>query len=138
MKDKKASAHDRLRDGGDESEGARRATGDSAPPSINSKPRDTGQRWTVARKRQVVLRILRGESVAALSRELGVEQYKLEQWRDKALTGIDVSLKERVNDPLAIELDNALKQVGELTMKNELLQIRCGLNRPFGSRRSRK
>jgi transposase len=31
-----------------------------------------GQRWSVGRKREVVLRLLRGESVELLSRELGV------------------------------------------------------------------
>ena len=36
-----------------------------------------GQRWSVARKREVVLRLLRGESVELLSRELGVPIYKL-------------------------------------------------------------
>src|SRR5271157_5503718 len=35
-------------------------------------PLGPGQRWSVARKREVVLRLLRGESVELLSRELGV------------------------------------------------------------------
>jgi putative transposase len=41
-----------------------------------------GQRWSAGRKREVVLRMLRGESVDALSRELNVEIYRLEQWRE--------------------------------------------------------
>jgi hypothetical protein len=41
-------------------------------------PLAPGQRWTVARKREVVLRLLRGEPVEMLSRELGVEIYRLE------------------------------------------------------------
>ena len=36
-----------------------------------------GQRWSVGRKWEVVLRLLRGESVELLSRELGVLIYKL-------------------------------------------------------------
>ncbi len=40
-----------------------------------------GQRWSVSRKREVVLRLLRGESTELLSRESGVPLYKLEQWR---------------------------------------------------------
>ena len=32
-----------------------------------------GQRWSASRKRDVVLRLLRGESLEALSREAGVE-----------------------------------------------------------------
>ena len=36
-------------------------------------PLAPGQRWSVGRKRDVVLRLLRGESLEALSREVGVE-----------------------------------------------------------------
>ncbi len=62
----------------------------------------------------------------------------LEDWLDKALAGIDANLKTRGDDPLTIERDEALKRVGELTMENELLRMRCGLKRPFEFRRSRK
>jgi hypothetical protein len=41
-----------------------------------------------------VLRLLRGESIDAVSREIGVEIYRLEQWRDLALQGMDANLKE--------------------------------------------
>lgn len=51
-----------------------------------------GQRWSLARKREVALRLLRGESIDALSRELGVEIYRLERWRDRALAGLDAGL----------------------------------------------
>ncbi|HMM73185.1 MAG TPA: hypothetical protein PKC22_13365 [Rhodocyclaceae bacterium] len=42
-----------------------------------------------------MLRLLRGESVDALSRELAVPIFRLKAWRDRALAGIDVGLKER-------------------------------------------
>ena len=58
-------------------------------------PLAPGQRWSAARKREVVLRLLRGESLEALSRELGVETYRLEEWKSRALSGIDASLRER-------------------------------------------
>ena len=86
-----------------------------------SGPLAVGQRWSVGRKREVVLRLLRGESVDALSRELGVEVYRLEEWRTKVLSGIDASLRERGGDPLKGELDSAMKRIGELSMENELL-----------------
>ena len=45
--------------------------------------------------------LLRGEPVELLSRQLGVEIFKrLEQWREKAIAGIDASLKERKGDPV--------------------------------------
>ena len=66
------------------------------------------QRWSANRKREVVLRMMRSESLDALSREVGVESYRLEQWRDKALGGIEESLRERPGDPVQAELDGAM------------------------------
>ena len=61
--------------------------------ALPAGPLGLGQRWTVARKREVVLRLLRDEPVQLLSRQLGVEIFRLEQWREKAIGGIDASLK---------------------------------------------
>lgn len=97
-----------------------------------------GQRWSVARKREVVLRLLRGESVEGLSRELGVEIYRLEKWRDKGLSGIDAGLKEREGDPVQAGLDAAMKRIGELTMQNELLWQRVRKPGPLAKGRSSK
>ena len=97
-----------------------------------------GQRWSVARKRDVVLRLLRGESVEGLSRELGVEIYRLEKWRDKGLSGIDAGLKEREGDPVQAGLDAAMKRIGELTMQNELLWQRVRKPGPLAKGRSSK
>lgn len=97
-----------------------------------------GQRWSAGRKRDVVLRILRGESVSVLSRELGVEIYRLEKWREKALAGMDAGLKEREKDPLQGELDSAMRRIGELTMENELLWQRVRKPGPLAKRRSSK
>jgi transposase len=98
-----------------EAEGARRATGDSAGGAAQG-PLKPGQRWTRARKLEVVMRMLRGESLDALSRELGVEPYLLEEWRDKAIAGIEEGLRERQGDPLLAELDGAMKRIGELSI----------------------
>jgi transposase len=124
-----------------EAEGARRATGD--PPGAERAavgPLAPGQRWSVGRKRDVVLRLLRGESLDALSRELGVETYRLDEWRQRALAGIDSSLRERETTSERVELDAALKRLGELMMDHELLLERCrrsGVS-PLLSRRSGK
>ncbi len=101
-------------------------------------PLAPGQRWSVRRKRDVVLRLLCGEPVDDLSRELGIEVYRLERWHEKALSGIDASLKRRQEDPLDAELGAALKRVGELTMENELLRARIDRPGPLGRRRSRR
>ena len=94
-------------------------------------------RWSTRRKAEVVIRMLRGEPIEALSRELGVEVYRLEEWRDKALFGMEAGLKERECDPLRLELNRALKKVGELTIKNELLEAEKEIvtRRPLPRRR---
>lgn len=101
-------------------------------------PLAEGQRWSATRKREVVLRMLRGESVDALSRELNIEIYRLEEWREKALIGIDDSLKKRPNDPVKAELNQAMRRIGELTMENELLWERVKKPGPLAKRRSSK
>ena len=95
------------------------------------------RRWSFQRKQEVVLRMLRGEPVEALSREFGVEIYRLEEWRRKALLGMEEGLRERQGDPLNTELDQAMKRIGELSMENELLRIRIEKKAPFPTRRSK-
>lgn len=106
-----------------------------APPKVG--PLAPGQRWSVARKREAVLRLLRGESVELLSRELAVPIFKLEQWREKADAALDGALKEREADAASIELDAAMKRIGELSMENELLRARIEKPGPLVRRRSR-
>ena len=118
-------------------EGGRRPTG--VPPGPEDVwPLARGQRWTAPRKREVVLRIFRGEPLELLSRELGVEIYRLEKWRDTALAGMEEALKARNGDPLKGELDNAMKRLGELTIENELLWARVRRPGPLAKRRSKK
>jgi transposase len=120
-----------------ETEGGRRPTGVS-PGEKGVGPLGQGQRWTVARKREVVLRLFRGEPLDLLSRELGVELYRLEKWRDAALAGMEEALKARNGDPLKAELDTAMQRLGELTMENELLWVRVRRPGPLAKRRSKK
>jgi transposase len=98
------------------------------------------QRWSARRKRDVVLRLLRGEALDAVSREVGVEIYRLEAWRDQALTAMEGGLKQRDSDPLAEELKAAKLHIGELTMEVEILrkEKEIILRRPLAGRKSRK
>ena len=43
---------------------------------------------------------MRGDSVDALSRELGIKIYRPEEWHQKALQGIEIALMAREGDPL--------------------------------------
>lgn len=120
-------------------EGGRRPTEGPPEEAPLAGPLQPGQRWSVARKREVVLRLLRGESLEALSRQFAVEVYRLERWREQALSGMDLALKERSGDPLQGELDQAMRRIGELSMENELLWQRVRSKPgPLAKRRSSK
>ena len=108
-------------------EGARRAIGVPADGAAGEAgPLAPGQRWSVGRKRDVVLRLLRGESLEALSREVGVEIYRLEDWRDRAVAGLERGLQARQGDLVAEALDAAKRHIGELSMENERgCPVRC-------------
>jgi hypothetical protein len=86
----------------------------------------------------VVLRLFRGEPLDLVFRELGVELYRLEKWRDSALAGMEEALKARNGDPLKAELDTAMQRIGEITMENELLWVQVRRPGPLAKRRSKK
>lgn len=123
--------------GSEPAEGARRATGAGTEPAAAAGPLGPNQRWTVIRKREVALRLLRGEPIDALARELGVEIYRLEEWKNKALSGIDASLRERGGDPLEKELQSARSKIGELMMDIELLREKTRRQGPLAKGRLR-
>ena len=121
-------------------EGARRASGVGAHAAA-SGGLGPGQRWSTSRKRDVVLRLLRGEPLDAVSRDVGVEVYRLEKWKARALSGLELGLKERSGEPLAAELDAAKRHIGKLSMENELLRERSRAAErrlPLATRRSRR
>jgi len=96
-------------------EGARRATG-GAP----EERRDGRGRWSAKRKFAAVLRLLRGEDLETLSRELGVTAATLSGWREQFLEGGAANLKAReVDDD---ETQRLKSLVADLSMSNELLR----------------
>jgi hypothetical protein len=115
-------------------EGARSASaGEAGATAAGPGP---VRRWSAGRKREVVLRLLRGESIDALSRELAGETYRLERWRERALAGLDAGLKERESDPVEAKLDEANRRIGELTMEIEILRREREARHPLARRRS--
>jgi transposase len=100
-------------------------------------PLAPGQRWSAARKREVVLRLMRGEAAELLSRELGLPLFKLEQWRQKAEAALEGALKERETDPADGQLAAAMQRIGELSMEIELLRAKMERPGPLARRRSR-
>src|SRR3954469_2148379 len=114
----------------------------SSMPSITGQgagagPLAPGQRWSLARKHEVVLRLLRGEPVEAVSRQVGVPVWQLERWQARALAGLKTGLRERAEDPAERELAEAHRRIGELSREVELLRARIERPGPLARRRSR-
>ena len=138
------NTRDEAADGPVVSEGGRSpsalSTGQRAPAAGGGTlrgPLAPGQRWSAARKREVVLRLMRGESTELLSRELGLPVFRLEQWRQKAEAALEGALKEREADPADGQLAAAMRRIGELSMEVELLRARIERPGPLARRRSR-
>jgi len=102
-----------------ETKGARRAS--------EVEPAAAGPvlRWSARRKQEAVLRLLRGEPLDVVGRAMGVETYRLDEWRSRAVAGMESALRERGDDdPGAAHLREAQRVIGEMTMQNELLRDR--------------
>jgi transposase len=98
------------------------------------------RRMSAKRKQGAVLRLLRGEDLELLSRELGVTAAELTAWRDAFLAAGEAALKTRPADGGDAEIGRLKAKVGELTMANELLDAkidRLETHRPLAQRRSR-
>lgn len=78
-------------------------------------------RWTSKRKRDAVLRLLRGEDLDVVSREMKVTAATLAKWRDAFLDAGLTGLKSRASDARDSQIRDLQRKVGELTMDNELL-----------------
>lgn len=88
-----------------------------------AQEKDVVKRWSAKARQELVIRMLRGESIEELSRETEVETYRLEQWRNLGLKGIEESLKSSPkNNASEKALDEARKTIGRLTMELELFR----------------
>ena len=102
------------------------------------------RRMTAGRKRDAVLRVLRGEPLEIVGRELAVTAADLSGWRDAFLDAGAASLKSRARDDRDETIDRLRTKVGELTMDTELLYAKierleaAGGGIPFAARRSKR
>ncbi len=78
-------------------------------------------RFSAKRKREAVLRLLRGESLDEVSRELGVKASTLSQWRDGFLEAGMSGLASKKADLRDEQISNLQRKIGAITMENELL-----------------
>jgi hypothetical protein len=99
------------------------------------------RRMTAGRKRDAVLRLLRGESLEIVARALAVTAADLSGWRDAFLDAGAASLKSRARDDRDETIDRLRTKVGALTMDTELLYAkieRMEAGAPFAARRSKR
>ncbi len=82
-------------------------------------------RFSANRKTEAILRLLRGEDLETVSRELGVTAATLSSWRDAFLDGGTAALKSRPADDRDERIARLQAKVGQLAMDNELLGLRC-------------
>ncbi len=62
------------------------------------------ERWSAKRKAEIVLRLLQGEDLGEISREIQVPPPELEAWRRVCLAGAEMGLKKRTEDLAEREL----------------------------------
>src|SRR5918998_1671315 len=99
-----------------------------------------GGRMSRQRKLTAVLRLLRGEDLELVSRELGVTAATLSSWRDDVLAGGEAALASRPKDGRDLETDQLKAKLGEVLLERELLQRNIELLEsacPLARRRSR-
>lgn len=99
------------------SERARRASGDG-----DGKQNGRPKRISARLKEEVVLRLMRGEDLDLLSRELGVPAARISGWRDTFLAAGKSAMKRRSSDIHDEEIMRLRAKLGEITMRNELLE----------------
>jgi len=83
--------------------------------------RELPERWSAQRKSEIVVRLLRGEDLGELSREIQVPPPVIEAWRVAFLSGAEAGLKKRAGDPLEREITRT--KLGETMMKLELAEM---------------
>ena len=103
------------------SQGARRATGEGS-----KNGQQNPQRFSARQKTEVVLRLLRGEPLDLVSRDLGIPAARLTTWREAFLDAGQDALKKPLLDNHDRELARLRQKLGEATMAMELWHDKIG------------
>src|SRR4051812_34388716 len=102
--------------GMDGSEGTRSSAPDGRPEGGREV------RWSARRKEEVVLRLLRGESLDTLARETGQAAGTISSWREDFLAAGREGLKSRPRPVEDRHLADAQRKIGELALDNDILR----------------
>ena len=103
-------------------------------PSAAERPQESGAaalgrggRMSRQRKRDAVLRLLRGEDLETMSRSLGVTAATLSSWREAFLAAGEASLSTRPASGEALEGVRLKVRLGEMLLERELLEAKIAL-----------
>lgn len=94
------------------------------PVAFDAGEEGKERRFSAQKKTEIVMRLVRGESLDSLARELAVTAATIAEWRDRFLAAGQAGLKGREGSvsPQDEEVKDLKVMIGELTMRNELLQ----------------
>ena len=116
-----------------------------ARPSAAERPQESGAaalgrggRMSRQRKTAAVLRLLRGEDLETVSRELGVTAATITGWRDAFLAAGEAALTTRATTGEELESDRLKARLGAALIERDLLHEKIALleaDRPFAGRR---
>jgi transposase len=79
-------------------------------------------RWSAQRKTEIVLRVIRGEAIDEVAREIQVPVHEVEEWRRVFLESGQQGLKRCGLDPEERELRRLQAKIGDMTMRLELAE----------------
>src|SRR5918994_340799 len=97
-----------------------------------------GGRMSRQRKTAAVLRLLRGEDLETVSRELGVTAATLTGWHDAFLAGGGAALTTRARPGEGVASERVKAQLGGALIERDLLNEKIAIlesERPFARRR---
>ena len=97
-----------------------------------------GGRMSRQRKTAAVLRLLRGEDLETVSRELGVTAARLTGWQNAFLAGGEAALTIRAATSEELESERLKAKLGAALIERDLLNEKIALleaGRPFARRR---
>ena len=116
-----------------------------ARPSAAERPQESGAaalgrggRMSRQRKTAAVLRLLRGEDLETVSRELGVTAATLTGWHEAFLAAGEAALPTRAATGEELESERLKARLGAALIERDLLNEKIALlevDRPFARRR---
>ena len=116
-----------------------------ARPGAAERPQESGVaalarggRMSRQRKTAAVLRLLRGEDLETVSRELGVTAATLTDWHEAFLAAGEAALRTRSSSGEELASDRLKARLGAALIERDLLNEKIALleaDRPFARRR---